>query len=43
MHGVAGLVVNTIFGPVEVGGSAGNYRRGKFFFQVGRLFQGSDY
>lgn len=33
-----GLIVNTIFGPVEVGGAVGNYGRGKFFFRVGRIF-----
>jgi NTE family protein len=35
---VGGLVVNTIFGPVEIGGAVGNYGHGKFFFQVGRIF-----
>jgi NTE family protein len=36
---VAGaLVVNTIFGPVEVGGAVGDYGHAKFFFQVGRIF-----
>jgi NTE family protein len=35
---VGGLIVNTIFGPVEVGGSVGNYGHAKFFFQVGRIF-----
>ena len=35
---VGGLIVNTIFGPVEVGGAVGDYGRGKFFFRVGRLF-----
>lgn len=36
---VAGaLIVNTIFGPVEVGGAAGDYGHAKFFFQVGRIF-----
>jgi NTE family protein len=34
----AGLIVNTIFGPVEVGGAVGNYGRGRFFFRVGRIF-----
>jgi NTE family protein len=33
-----GLIVNTIFGPVEVGGAVGNYGRGKFFFRIGRIF-----
>jgi len=36
---VAGaLIVNTIFGPVEVGGAVGDYGHAKFFFQVGRIF-----
>ena len=33
-----GLIVNTIFGPVEVAGAVGNYGRGRFFFRVGRIF-----
>jgi NTE family protein len=33
-----GLIVNTIFGPVEIGGAVGNYGRGRFFFRVGRIF-----
>ena len=35
---VGALIVNTIFGPVEVGGAVGNYGHGKFFFQIGRIF-----
>ena len=36
---VAGaFVMNTLFGPVEVGGAVGNYGHAKFFFQVGRIF-----
>jgi NTE family protein len=35
---VGALVVNTIFGPVEVGGAVGNYGRARFFFRVGRIF-----
>ncbi len=35
---VGAFVVNTIFGPLEVGGVVGNYGRGKFFFQIGRIF-----
>ena len=36
---VAGaIIVNTLFGPVEVGGAVGDYGHGKFFFQVGRIF-----
>jgi NTE family protein len=32
------LIVNTIFGPVEVGGAVGDYGHSKFFFQIGRIF-----
>jgi NTE family protein len=35
---VGGLIVNTLFGPVEIGGAVGNYGHAKFFFQVGRVF-----
>lgn len=35
---VGALIINTIFGPVEVGGAVGNYGHGKFFFGVGRIF-----
>jgi NTE family protein len=36
---VAGaLVMNTLFGPVEVGGAVGNYGHAKFVFQVGKIF-----
>lgn len=35
---VGGIIVNTIFGPVEVGGAVGDYDHAKFFFQVGRIF-----
>lgn len=36
---VAGvLIVNTLFGPVEVGGAVGDYGHAKFFFQIGRVF-----
>jgi NTE family protein len=35
---VGGLIVNTLFGPVEIGGAVGNYGHAKFFFQVGRIF-----
>jgi NTE family protein len=30
--------MNTLFGPVEVGGAVGNYGHAKFFFQVGKIF-----
>jgi NTE family protein len=32
-----GIIVNTIFGPVEVAGAVGNYGRGRFFFRIGRM------
>jgi NTE family protein len=36
---VAGaLIVNTLFGPVELGGAVGDYGHAKFFFQIGRIF-----
>ena len=36
---VAGaLIVNTLFGPVEVGGAVGDYGHASFFFQIGRIF-----
>jgi NTE family protein len=38
MDGAIGIVVNTIFGPVEVAGAVGDYGRGRFFFRIGRLF-----
>jgi NTE family protein len=38
MDGVGAIVVNTIFGPVAIGGSVGNSDHRKFFFQLGRLF-----
>jgi NTE family protein len=38
MDGVAGIVVNTIFGPVEVAGAVGDYGRARFFFRIGRIF-----
>ncbi|HXC95408.1 MAG TPA: patatin-like phospholipase family protein [Edaphobacter sp.] len=33
-----GLVVNTIFGPVEVAGAVGDYGHARFFFRIGRIF-----
>ena len=36
--GVAGLVVNTIFGPLEVGGAAGATGHRRVFFRLGRIF-----
>jgi len=38
MDAAAGLIVNTIFGPVEVAGAVGNYGRARFFFRIGRTF-----
>ena len=35
---VGALIVDTIFGPVEVGVAVGNYGHRKFFFQIGRIF-----
>jgi NTE family protein len=35
---IGALIVNTIFGPVEVGGAVGNYGHGKFYFQIGKVF-----
>ena len=35
---VAGLIVNTIFGPVEVAYAYGDQGHHKFFFRIGRLF-----
>ena len=32
------LVMNTIFGPVQIGGAAGATGHYKFFYQVGRVF-----
>lgn len=34
----AGIVMNTIFGPVEIGGGAGATGHYKFFYQLGRVF-----
>jgi NTE family protein len=35
---VAGIVVNTIFGPVLIGGAYGDTGHHKFFFNLGRIF-----
>ncbi len=35
---VGAIIMNTLFGPVEVGGAVGDYGHAKFFFQVGRIF-----
>lgn len=34
----AGLIVNTIFGPVEFAGAVGDYGHARFFFRIGRTF-----
>jgi NTE family protein len=34
----AGIVMNTIFGPFEIGGAAGATGHYKFFYQLGRVF-----
>ena len=36
--GAGGLIVNTIFGPVLIGGAGGGYGHGRFFFRIGRTF-----
>jgi NTE family protein len=38
MDGAAGIIVNTIFGPVEVAGAIGSSGRGRVFFRIGRVF-----
>jgi NTE family protein len=38
MDVAAGLLVNTIFGPVEVAGAVGDYGHARFFFRIGRTF-----
>jgi NTE family protein len=38
MDGVGEIVMNTLFGPVMVGGAIGNHDHQKFFFRIGRLF-----
>jgi NTE family protein len=38
MDGAVGIIVNTIFGPVELAGAVGDYGRGRFFFRIGRIF-----
>ncbi len=38
MDVTGGVVVNTIFGPIEVGGSVGDTDHHRFFFRVGRIF-----
>jgi NTE family protein len=38
MDVAAGLIVNTVFGPVEIAGAVGDYGHGRFFFRIGRTF-----
>jgi NTE family protein len=38
MDVASGLLVNTIFGPVLVAGSVGDYGHARFYFQIGRVF-----
>ena len=38
IDGAAGIIMNTIFGPVELAGAIGDYGRGRFFFRIGRIF-----
>ncbi len=33
-----GILVSTIFGPVEVAGAVGDYGHARFFFRIGRVF-----
>ena len=38
IDGAAGIIINTIFGPVELAAALGEYGRGRFFFRIGRIF-----
>jgi NTE family protein len=38
IDGAAGLLVDTIFGPVEIAGAVGDYGHARFFFRIGRTF-----
>ena len=38
MDVAGGLLVNTIFGPILVAGTVGNYGHARFYFQIGRVF-----
>jgi NTE family protein len=38
VDGVAGVIVNTIFGPVLIGGAVGDAGHHRFFFSLGRVF-----
>ena len=34
----AGIIMNTIFGPVQIGGAFGATGHYKFFYQLGKVF-----
>jgi NTE family protein len=38
MDVAGGLLVSTIFGPVLVAGSVGDYGHARFYFRIGRVF-----
>jgi NTE family protein len=38
IDGSGGLLVNTIFGPVLIAGTVGNYGHARFYFQIGHIF-----
>ncbi|HEY4008547.1 MAG TPA: hypothetical protein VGM11_00225, partial [Acidobacteriaceae bacterium] len=38
VDGAGGLIVNTIFGPVLIGGAIGDAGHQRFFFSLGRVF-----
>jgi NTE family protein len=38
MDGFGGIIMNTIFGPIEFAGAVGSNGRARVFFQVGRTF-----
>jgi NTE family protein len=38
MDAAAGLLIDTIFGPVEIAGAVGDYGHARFFFRIGRTF-----
>jgi NTE family protein len=38
MDVAGGLLVNTIFGPVLIAGTVGDYGHARFYFQIGRVF-----
>ena len=38
LDGVAGIVTETLFGPLMIGGSVGGDGHRKWFFQLGKVF-----